>query len=273
MPHELTELIKNNRPVIALTGAGISTHSGIPAYRDSNGSWIQSKPVQAQEFRAKESVRRRYWQRSMAGWPNFHTAIPNNAHRALAELEESSVVSTVITQNVDGLHQRAGSKQVIDLHGSLAKVVCLGCGEHSRREELQSRLELQNKDFLGNEFRMLADGDATITNSIASEHEFEIAACLNCGGVLKPDVVFYGENVPVPRVEHCMNELEHAAMLLCIGTSLAVFSGYRFCRAANQANKPIALINQGSTRADDLASMKVNEDCADTLVSLCKDLL
>lgn len=273
MPDGLLELIQQNQPVIALTGAGISTQSGIPAYRNSSGSWIQAKPVQAQDFLTKESVRRRYWQRSMVGWPGFHKAQPNAAHSALADLERSGVVSAVITQNVDGLHQRAGSKHVIDLHGNLAEVLCLSCGEQSSREDLQSRLENQNQSTLGSEFRVLADGDAAITNGDAAENEFNIANCLNCEGILKPNVVFFGENVPVPRVEYCMTELDRAGMLLCIGTSLAVFSGFRFCRAAHQAGKPIALINQGLTRADALASVKVNRNCTGTLISLRNDLL
>ncbi len=268
MSHELSDLIRNNQPVIVLTGAGISTQSGIPAYRDKTGSWVQPKPVQAQEFRNKKSVRQRYWQRSMAGWPVFNKAEPNSAHLALADLEKAGIVSAIITQNVDGLHQRAGSKHVIDLHGNLAEVVCMTCEEQSTRNDLQRRLESDNNDFLDNEFQILADGDAAITNTTVTENEFNIANCLNCGGTLKPNVVFFGENVPVSRVTYCMNELDNAAMLLCIGTSLAVFSGYRFCRTAHQAGKPIALINQGLTRADELASLKVDKDCGSTLTSL-----
>ncbi len=262
MPIELTRLIQQHQPVVALTGAGISTASGIPAYRDDTGQWMQPKPVQAQEFRSQKSVRQRYWQRSMAGWPNFHQAQPNATHRTLAALEESAIVSTIITQNVDGLHQRASSKNVIELHGGLSEVICLDCGEISRRDELQSRLENDNREFIGSDFKTRADGDAEISSSGAPTEEFIIPHCVVCGGMLKPNVVFYGENVPPRRVEKCFTELQAAAMLLCIGTSLAVFSGFRFCRAAHKAGQPVALINQGATRADELATVIVNDDCA-----------
>ena len=265
MPTALTELIQKHQPVLVLTGAGISTASGIPAYRDDTGQWMQPKPVQAQEFRAHETVRQRYWQRSMAGWPNFHQALPNATHNTLAELENAGVVSAVITQNVDGLHDRASSRNVIELHGGLSEVICLQCGDISRRDELQGRLENDNRQFIGSTFETRADGDADITLATIPTDEFKVPCCLACDGMLKPNVVFFGENVPTQRVEKCITELQAAAMLLCIGTSLAVFSGFRFCRAAHQAGQPIALINQGATRADALATVIVNDDCALTL--------
>lgn len=272
MPSELIDLIEQHQPVLALTGAGISTASGIPAYRDDTGQWMQPKPVQAQEFRAQEKVRQRYWQRSMAGWPNFHRAQPNASHRTLAQLEDTGVVSAIITQNVDGLHQRANSRNVIELHGGLSEVICLQCGNISARDELQQRLENDNPQFKSSTFEARADGDADITHTDAATDQFIVPHCLNCGGMLKPNVVFFGENVPTPRVENSFAELSKAAMLLCIGTSLAVFSGFRFCRAAHHAGQPVALINQGATRADELATLIVNDDCATTLQSIKNNL-
>ncbi|OED38390.1 hypothetical protein AB833_19590 [Chromatiales bacterium (ex Bugula neritina AB1)] len=271
----LIELIRNNSPALVLTGAGISTDSGIPAYRDQHGNWTQPQPVQAQDFRRNPQVRQRYWLRSMLGWPRFHRALTNPSHDALFKLEQAGIVSCVITQNVDGLHRKAGSKNVVELHGSLAQVICLSCGELTPRLDLQQRLEQSNSRFLEMKFNPAADGDATpvASGQTPDPQEFNVVSCRQCQGVLKPDVVFYGENVPSARVSYCMDQLDTAGLLLCIGTSLSVMSGYRFCRAAEKQSKPIAIVNQGVTRADDLTDLKVALPCASALQALCESLL
>lgn len=265
----LIDLINRHQPVAVLTGAGLSTGSGIPAYRDSAGNWTGPSPVQAREFRQHRKVRQRYWMRSMLGWPGFRDALPNRAHQALATLEQRGIISTVITQNVDGLHQRAGSRNVVELHGSLAEVVCLQCAARVPRATIQALLEQMNPQFLHHEFTTGPDGDANPSTSSECESDFSEISCQSCAGVLKPNVVFFGENVPQKRVQHCMEAVAGSSMLLCIGSSLAVMSGYRFCLAATKTDKPVALINIGATRADDLATVKITQDCADTLESLC----
>lgn len=265
---DLIKLIEQHQPVLVLTGAGISTGSGIRAYRDNEGTWVGPKPVQDMDYRKSHRIRQRYWLRSMFGWPTFSNAEPNSAHKALARLENLGVVSALITQNVDGLHQRAGSSQVIELHGSLAQVICLECGLKMPRADLQAGLENQNPQFLDTRFVIGPDGDATISKTSEHLSDFELISCRSCDGILKPDVVFFGANVPSSRVRDCMELLEQSAMLLCIGTSLSVFSGFRFCRSAHDTGKPIVLINQGSTRADELATLKLPEDCEETLESL-----
>ncbi len=271
----LANLLTADRPAIVLTGAGISTDSGIPAYRDDTGTWVQPKPVQAQDFRKSSQVRQRYWLRSMLGWPKFHQAIPNRSHHALRKLEQAGLVSCIITQNVDSLHQKSGSNHVIDLHGALAKVTCLTCGTLTLRQDLQEQLRQVNSDFLDTASVTGPDGDARPVASAdtPSLAHFKVIDCQACGGLLKPDVVFYGENVPSERVSNCMQQLQAAGMLLCIGTSLTVMSGFRFCRKASQTDKPIAIINQGKTRADDLAHCRVPLACEGVLQRLCNELL
>lgn len=240
--------------VVALTGAGVSTDSGIPAYRDEEGRWKQSAPMQFRDFVGSVLSRQRYWARSMVGWERMAQAQPNDAHRALAEMERRGMLRLLITQNVDGLHSAAGSANVIDLHGRLDRVVCLDCKRLSARSELQARLVAENAEFLGQSFVARADGDV----ELAVDYErFRVAACGECGGVLKPDVVFFGENVPAPRVERAMASLCGARALLIIGSSLMVFSGFRFARAAARQGVPIAIVNLGKTRADDLAALRL----------------
>ncbi len=264
----LAQLLSDNRPVLALTGAGISTRSGIPAYRDTNGKWVQSQPVNAADFKNHEHVRKRYWRRSMSGWPVFQAARANEAHEALVALQQTNVVSTIITQNVDGLHQRAGSSNVIDLHGSLATVVCLQCGDSMQRSHLQQQLESANPIFAGEPVQAGPDGDATPTKNTDAYEHFQLVHCPACTGILKPDVVFFGENVPAGRVDTCMEALQQAQSLLCIGSSLSVLSGFRFCREAAKQNKPVCVINQGKTRADEIATIKIDADCGQTLRTL-----
>ena len=248
--------------VVVLTGAGVSTDSGIPAYRDEEGRWKQSAPMQFRDFTGSVLARQRYWARSMVGWQRMAKAEPNQAHRALSKAEQCGLLRLLITQNVDGLHSAAGSQNVIDLHGRLDRVVCLDCKSFSPRSELQSRLVSENAEFLGESFVARADGDV----ELAVDYErFRLTACAACGGVLKPDVVFFGENVPASRVRAAMTALEGARALVIIGSSLMVFSGFRFARAAARLGVPIAVVNLGKTRADDLAALRVSGNVGEIL--------
>jgi NAD-dependent SIR2 family protein deacetylase len=257
-------------PFVVLTGAGMSTASGIPAYRDAAGQWQHPAPIQHQAFLREAGVRRRYWARSFVGWPRFAQARPNAGHDALAVLERQGHVHTLITQNVDGLHQAAGSQAVIELHGGLRQVRCLGCGALHAREEMQAWLEARNPGFatdLAQATRTAPDGDAHLED-VAYEG-FQVPACPACGdGVLKPDVVFYGDNVPRDRVAHALACMEDAKGLLVIGSSLMVYSGYRFALLAHQQGKPVVAINQGMTRADALLTTKLDGDCSAVLEAL-----
>jgi NAD-dependent SIR2 family protein deacetylase len=264
LDENLTELAARlgQGDVVALTGAGVSTDSGIPAYRDEEGRWKQSAPMQFRDFVGSELSRQRYWARSMVGWPRMADAEPNDAHRALATLERRGRLRLLITQNVDGLHSAAGSENVVDLHGRLDRVICLGCKNVTQRAELQTQLMADNPEFLGQRFVARADGDV----ELAVDYErFRLTACAVCGGVLKPDVVFFGENVPAPRVERAMAALDGARTLLIAGSSLMVFSGFRFARMAARLGVPIAVVNQGRTRADDLAALRVPGNVGDVL--------
>jgi len=255
--------------VVALTGAGISLASGIPTYRDGAGRWRHSEPIKHQEFIGNPGRRQRYWARSMRGWPAVNNAIPNLAHRALASLERAGHVHTVITQNVDRLHQRAGSQRVIDLHGRLDRVTCLDCGALHSRELIQSALEKLNAPMGPSDpaparpGAARPDGDVDVPDALVDATR--IPHCGQCRGVLMPDVVFFGGTVPKQRVAACMQALEKADALLVIGSSLQVYSGFRFCRRAVELGKPLAIINPGSTRADGLANLKLSVDCGELL--------
>ncbi len=256
--------------VLVLSGAGISTDSGIPDYRGPRhgpgSDRPRSQPVSYQEFVRSAAVRQRYWARSYVGWPLMHGREPNAGHRALAAVESAGLIAGLITQNVDGLHQAAGSRSVIELHGSLALVRCLVCGAYEAREPLQRRLALLNQDFASRAFEVLPDGDANVPDDAVAA--FEPAACLACGGVLKPDVVFFGENVPAGRVARCFELLEAARALLVVGSSLSVRSGYRFVVAAAGAGKPVAIVNQGPTRGDGEATVRVEAPLGEALPAL-----
>jgi len=249
-----------------LTGAGVSTDSGIPGYRDDAGQWQRTPPVTVQEFLRSETARRRYWARSMAGWPMLAAAHPNAAHRALARLESARRLQLLVTQNVDGLHQRAGSAGVVELHGNVGRVVCLDCGADHAREALQRTLEADNPAFVAGSATAAPDGDAD--TEPRDLDAFQVPGCARCGGTLKPDVVFFGEGVPRGRVDAAMQGLEQADAMLVVGSSLMVYSGYRFCERAAQTGKPIAAINRGRTRADHLFALKVEQSCAEALASL-----
>jgi NAD-dependent SIR2 family protein deacetylase len=251
---ELVDFLRRRR-VLVLTGAGCSTESGIPDYRGPGGSLRHREPIRYQEFMRSPEARARYWSRSMTGWPTFSAARPNRGHAALARLEEAGSVSAVVTQNVDGLHQRAGSRRVVDLHGRLSRVRCTGCGAPYPRDALQERLAALNPSVRSRPARTLADGDAELPEG--AEEGFRVPDCRRCGGILKPDVVFFGETVPRARVERCWALYEEADALLVVGSSLAVFSGRRFVLRAARDGRPVAIANVGPTRGDETAQLKV----------------
>lgn len=241
--------------VLVLSGAGISTESGIPDYRGEGGSLSRHTPMTYQEFTADARARRRYWARSHLGWRLFGRARPNAGHRAVAAFGRHGLLSGVITQNVDGLHQGAGSEGVVELHGSLDRVVCLSCGAFTPRRELARRLEEANPGFEPVAAGINPDGDADLSDEQVGD--FRVVPCGVCGGVLKPDVVFFGEAVPPERVEHCRELVRGATSLLVLGSSLTVMSGLRFVRQAAQSGKPVLIVNQDPTRGDQHAVTRV----------------
>ena len=254
-----------HRRLFVLTGAGTSTASGIPGYRDADGRWTRAAPVMFQDFVRSEASRKRYWRRSLAGWPLIARARPNAAHRALARIEAMQRVTRIATQNVDGLHERAGSA-TIALHGKIDAVVCLDCAMRFSRSDIQRDLEAANPGFRDEGARASPDGDADVSD--ARDAGFVVPACAKCGGLLKPDVVFFGEGVPKPRVTDAREALERADAMLVVGSSLTVYSGYRLCEWAVALSKPIAAINIGRTRADPLLALKASEPCGPLLTAL-----
>lgn len=234
--------------VLVLSGAGISTESGIPDYRGEGGSLSRHTPMTYQDFTAGAQARRRYWARSHLGWRTFGRARPNAGHRAVAAFGQQGLLSGVITQNVDGLHQAAGSEGIVELHGSLDRVVCLSCGTFTSRREVARRLEEANAGFEPVAAAINPDGDADLTDEQVGD--FRTVSCTVCEGVLKPDVVFFGEAVPPLRVEHCRELVRGATSLLVLGSSLTVMSGLRFVRQAAQAGKPVLIVNRDPTRGD-----------------------
>jgi NAD-dependent SIR2 family protein deacetylase len=245
-----------------LTGAGCSTGSGIPDYRDADGQWKRAQPVSFQAFMRDHATRQRYWARSLAGWGRFSQAGPNAAHTSLAHLERLGRVELLVTQNVDRLHQAAGSMNVVDLHGRLDRVRCTTCGWIGLRHDLQRLLEAMNPHWTALEARIAPDGDADLEQDFST---FEIPDCSICGGILKPDVVFFGEGVPRDRVELAMTHLRRADAMLVVGSSLMVYSGFRFAQTAADLGLPIAALNLGRTRADDLLQLKVSQPCTEAL--------
>ena len=263
----LCEFLDQHPRLAVLTGAGCSAPSGIPDYRDADGAWKHRKPMTFGEFTGSAAARRRYWAGSLRGWPRVRDAQPNDAHRAISRLEAQGRVRGLVTQNVDGLHQRAGSRRVVDLHGRLDTVECLDCGARVTREDVQALLLAWNPGFgapgpaspAGVDGEMRPDGDAGVERDLDS---FRIPDCRECGGVLKPGVVFFGENVPRARVDEAHAAVAEADALLVVGSSLMVYSGYRFVLAARERGRPVAVVNLGRTRADDQLSLKVVGDCA-----------
>jgi NAD-dependent SIR2 family protein deacetylase len=259
----LIEFIDRHPRLLVLTGAGCSTDSGIPDYRDADGEWKRGRPIMLQDFLANPRARQRYWARSVIGWRRVRGARPNDAHRALARLEQGGRIEMLVTQNVDGLHQAAGSTRVIDLHGRIDVVRCMDCTHRIPRDCLQKELTRRNPAFAALDAVDAPDGDADLER-VAFE-TFDVPACDACGGLLKPDVVFFGEGVPGDRVRLAMAALEASDALLIVGSSLMVYSGYRFARAMADLGKPIAAVNLGRTRADDVLTLKVENRCADAL--------
>jgi NAD-dependent SIR2 family protein deacetylase len=262
----LVDFLDRYPRLFVLTGAGCSTDSGIPDYRDTDGEWKRRPPIRYQEFVGNERARKRYWARSLAGFRRMRSARPNDAHAALAALEHRGRIVQLVTQNVDGLHHAAGSQKVIDLHGRIDTVRCLGCGHRSSRENLQIELERRNPAFASLDAVEAPDGDADLEG--VTFDTFDVPACTTCGGLLKPDVVFFGENVPAERVQRAMAPIAHADAMLVVGSSLMIYSGYRFVTAAADAGKPIAAINLGRTRADDILTLKIEVRCAEALRAL-----
>ncbi|MDB5653068.1 MAG: NAD-dependent deacetylase 2 [Tardiphaga sp.] len=260
----LQDFVDRHQRLFVLTGAGCSTNSGIPDYRDAEGNWKRTRPVTFQAFMADEATRQRYWARSLVGWRRFGSARPNDAHRALARLQDIGKCEVLLTQNVDRLHQGAGSTGVIDLHGRLDQVRCMGCERRILRNELQSELGRLNPGWLALDAVDAPDGDADLESDDFSS--FVVPSCAQCGGILKPDVVFFGETVPRDRVDTALEHLQQADGMLIVGSSLMVYSGFRFVQSAARAGLPIAAINRGRTRADDVLTIKV-EDCCEAALS------
>ena len=266
----LAEWCRGRERLVVLTGAGCSTDSGIPDYRDVAGAWKRRPPVQMQDFLKSEAVRKRYWARSLLGWRHFSAAEPNAAHHALARLEAAGYVRHLITQNVDGLHQRAGSRQVTDLHGRLDEVLCLGCGVREPRATFQQELTARNPAWSLLSAGHAPDGDADLEAQDFSG--FEVPACARCGGLLKPAVVFFGDSIPAGCTRAALQEAEAADALLVVGSSLMVWSGFRLARAVVERGRPVAALNLGTTRADGLLEFKIQAPCGSTLFRVCERL-
>lgn len=262
----LSAFLRRSERLFVITGAGVSAPSGIDTYRDHSGAWQRGAPIQHQDFVHRYEARQRYWARSMRGWPAFRDARPNAAHRALATLESRGRVQMVVTQNVDGLHQQAGQRRLIELHGNLARIVCLTCGAAGDRSAVQTWLETHNAAWLGDPVLAGPDGDAEFV-SVRQFADFAVPTC-QCGGTLKPDVVFYGDSVPGTRVEAVSDALERSDGVLVVGSSLMVYSSYRFLKAAKRRSLPIAAVNLGRTRADDWLDCKWEADSAQALPAL-----
>jgi NAD-dependent SIR2 family protein deacetylase len=268
---DLAALLRGRR-VVVLTGAGCSTESGIPDYRGPGTPPRARPPIQHREFVDREAARRRYWARSLLGWPRLAAARPNAGHHALANLERTGVVAGLITQNVDGLHAGAGSRDVVELHGALARVRCLGCDQVTARGDLQHRLTLANPSWpaRAREIAIAPDGDADLPDELVAD--FVVVTCLACGGVLMPDVVFFGGSVPRLTLDAAWATFDRAEVLLVVGSSLTVFSGYRFVRRAAERAVPIAILNRGPTRGDDHATLRVDARAGDALRVLADTL-
>ncbi len=275
----LADFLAASKRLVILTGAGCSTESGIPDYRSPGGAWTRHKPIYYGAFVRSEEVRRFYWARSFRGWPRFAAAQPNAAHRALAQLESLGRANFLITQNVDDLHQEAGSRRVVQLHGRNRLVVCLDCGMEFPRAEVQERLAALNAAWLASapwahlsadEADFAPDGDANVARELVGD--FRVPPCQRCGGVLKPAVIFFGESVPAQKVAVASERVDDAGALLVVGSSLTVWSGFRFVKRAADRGIPIAIVNIGPTRGDDLAAIKIDGRCGDVLAEAVQRL-
>jgi NAD-dependent SIR2 family protein deacetylase len=268
--NSLANFLRCQRRTLILSGAGLSTASGIPDYRDRDGVRRGKAPIQGPEFRKSSAVQRRYWARSMVGWPTLAQAAPNPGHRAIAALEGAGRIGAVLTQNVDGLHQQAGSVAVLELHGNIHAVTCLDCHAQFSRAFIQELLLEANPALAGIAARPAPDGDAHLEPDAVAE--FHLPYCVHCGGTLTPAVVYFGDGVPATRTAQALACMEQADALLVVGSSLMVYSGFRFCRMAAESGKPIAAINLGITRADHLLAVKV-EESAERILPLVHELL
>ena len=266
----LADFVHRYPDLLVLSGAGISASSGVPTYRNNEGQWQRRPPVQHGDFLNNHGTRQRFWARNMVGWRFMRDASPSPSHFALAALEALGMIRSVVTQNVDGLHQRAGSRRVIDLHGRIDRVRCLGCDALFHREDIQRWLEQHNRPFAQQVGGVGPDGDAELDELDYSA--LQVCECQFCGGTLKPDAVFFGGTVPQQVVAEAAAELQRAEALLVVGSSLMVYSGFRFCRWAAAQGKPIAVINQGKTRADGLVALKLSLPCDELLPALVSHL-
>lgn len=269
---QLARLVRGKR-IVALTGAGCSTESGIPDYRGPDTPPRTRPPIQHREFVDKAEHRLRYWARSMLGWPRLAAARPNDGHRALARLEATGVLAGLITQNVDGLHHAAGHRAVVELHGALARVRCLACDALTTRDELQARLRAANPAWpeRARTVAIAPDGDADLPDELLAD--FAVVACAACGGVLMPDVVFFGGSVPRATLDAAWAAFERAEVLLVVGSSLTVFSGYRFVRRAAERGVPVAIVNRGPTRGDEHAALRLDARAGEALPALASALV
>lgn len=265
----LLDLLSGCKTVV-LSGAGVSTESGIPDYRGPDTEEKDHDPIRYRAFIDCADTRRHYWARSAIGWPTFDAASPNPGHYALAQLEDRGYLTGIITQNVDRLHQAAGSERVVELHGALAEVYCLDCDRRSSRRELQERLLTQNPGWTDKAAALAPDGDADLPRSVTQS--FQVPSCRACGSVLKPNVVFFGENAPSAQVSAAWDLLASADVLLVTGSSLTVYSGFRFVREASQNTQPVGIVNLGATRGDDLAQVHVEGHTGQVLPQLVRAL-
>jgi NAD-dependent SIR2 family protein deacetylase len=256
--------------VVVLSGAGLSTDSGIPDYRGPSGTARRATPMTFQAFTGSEAGRRRYWARSHLGWRVIARAAPNDGHRAVARLQAAGLLAGIVTQNVDGLHTAAGARDVVELHGTLDQVVCLSCRALSPREELDRRLTSVNRAWRARVLAVNPDGDVDLPES--DLEGFRTVDCTACGGVLKPDVVFFGETVPAERVAACFSLVDHAGTLLVLGSSLTVMSGYRFVLHAAKHGIPVAIVNSGATRGDGKADLRLDAPLGQVLPALADRL-
>jgi NAD-dependent SIR2 family protein deacetylase len=261
----LRDWLAAHERIFVLTGAGISTASGIPDYRGADGQWKRRAPVNYQAFIRDPAMRARYWARSFIGWPAVARALPNAAHRALVALEAQGRITALVTQNVDGLHARAGQRRVIDLHGRIDQVICIACSASVARADVQHVLAAEHPDWTTLAAATAPDGDADLEHVDFSS--FRPPSCAGCGGLLKPDVVFFGENVPHARVIAACAALERSNAMLVVGSSLMVYSGYRFARMARDSGLPLAILTRGVTRADAIATLKFDVDCVPALAA------
>lgn len=271
--YNLKNFLTKHQQLLVLTGAGISTESGIPDYRSEEvGLYARSnhKPIQYQEFIKYPKVRQRYWARNFVGWPRFSNIQPSATHHAVKQLEMAGKVTTVVTQNVDHLHQKAGSKNVIELHGSGYLVKCLSCPYEVDRFTLQDTLMERNPDMKGSFSMIRPDGDVELSKEEVDK--FRVPLCPKCEGAMKPDIIFFGDNVPKARVEQIRKQVSNSEAILVLGSSLTVYSSYRIILQAKEENKEVAILNIGPTRADDIADMKVSTKCGDILPELCNSI-